>query len=256
MKKFLFALLFLLLGALIASSGIFAVAKIQENQAKSAAGDTDTDVEDDTTDLETTEGAPLVVFDEGYYSVYYQQCDITFPFPEAVNFSYLDTNSDDHVESGLDNDRGWYLQDRLVDPTQTMFFDHFERMVQVSISGLPYREIPGSGYVPALVEVQCYADTTETLDAAFARIQAEVDAIPGSEDELIGEEPFAIESIVETTYNDLPAISFEITGGFFGASSYTLVRNDTHVFVIQDIVLSEDEQIQDAAAYIRANINI
>jgi hypothetical protein len=225
---------------------MFALSKLNEKPAPI--------VENNTTQEEVEDHEDLVTFADGYYSVYYQQCGITLPFPEASEFAYLDTNSAEHVESGMDNDKGWNLSDRAVDPTQTSFFKYFEREVTIGLTTLPGRTAPGNDYVPAHVGVMCYQDTTETIEESFERIEDSVNEFAASAIMLEGE-PFGIDNKKVTTYGEVPAITFNIVGGFFGGMDYTLVRNESHVFVISTQTMSQDDNVTDTVDYISKNVS-
>jgi hypothetical protein len=244
MKKILFAFLFILIGLLLGAGAMFALNKLNEKPAPI--------VEDNNEEVPVEDENNLVTYADGYYSVYYQQCAMSLPFPEATEFSYLDSNSSDFVESALDSDKGWYLKDSEVVADQTMFFKHFEKQVAVSLVALPHATTLGSDYVAAHVSVMCYSDTAEKLEEAFARIKSEVDSAESIEEF----EPFKLTDKKVVMYNGEEAIQFQIKGGFFGDTVYTLLRNDTHVYLIQNITMSSDEKIEETSEYIEKNISI
>lgn len=201
----------------------------------------------DNTQTPVVDESEEIAFDDGYYTVTYDKCGLTFPFPEAVGFEYLNTS----INTGrdpqtLDSNLGWHITDFEGDGTG-IFGGLFENNVRISLVPLPYTTQLGGSYVSASVFLSCDENSNKSLSATLEEIKDELSNL--STDmmtfEIIDEE--------ESTYGGYDSIEFKVRGGMSAENVYILVRNDENIYIVTKFGMSEDAKISETEDYIMNN---
>jgi hypothetical protein len=252
MKKFLFAFLFILIGLLLGAGAMFAITKLNEKQAPIVETNNDTEDNEqleDEDDIVTADHEDLTTYAEGYYSVYSQKCDMSFPYPEAMTFEYL---QDYGAPAAVgDKNKGWHLSDHLApEEAHNLFESRFDHQIVIAMTGLPYTEHLGSGYTSANLVISCKEDLVTDIEKLMDDMENSLPALNNS-----GAFTLTINDIKDTEVNGNEAISFNLSGGMVDLD-YIVTRSDTHIYLFSSFVGSTDPKIQNAAEYIVENISI
>jgi hypothetical protein len=251
MKKFLFAFLFILIGLLLGAGAMFAITKLNEKQAPVVQTNNDTEDNEqleDEDDIVTTDHEDLTTYAEGYYSVYSQKCGMTFPFPEAETFKYLEDLGAPAAVG--DKNKGWYLSDSASAEGYTSFGNVFDHQIMINMTALPFTDHLGSGYTSGNIVFNCKEDINTTLDELMDEFEDLVVEMNGGAAFFL-----TIDDVKNTKLNGNDAISFMLKGGMVDLE-YTITRNDTHIYMISSFIGSPDTKIREAAEYIVENISI